>query len=76
MPTSKAMTVKETLARLKALGNEKVRKHNTKNGASENSSASNTVTSGSWLPRSRPTTSWPSLCGRPGTPTLSSWPSF
>src|SRR5262245_46379358 len=35
MPTSKTMTVKETLARLKALGDEKVRKHNTKNGASD-----------------------------------------
>lgn len=35
MPTSKTMTVKETLGRLKALGDEKVRKHNTKNGANE-----------------------------------------
>ncbi len=30
------MTLKQTLARLKTLGNEKVRKHNTKNGASDN----------------------------------------
>lgn len=31
-----AMTLKETLAQLKALGNEKVRAHNKKNGASDN----------------------------------------
>lgn len=30
------MTLKETLAKLKALGNEKVRIHNTKNGADDN----------------------------------------
>ena len=30
------MTLKETLAQLKSLGNEKVRKHNTKNGAGDN----------------------------------------
>ncbi len=36
MPTTrKTMTVKQTLSRLKALGDEKVRKHNTKNGANE-----------------------------------------
>ncbi len=51
------MTLKETLAQLKSLGNEKVRAHNKKMAPTIISLAFGLVISGSWLRRSRPTTS-------------------
>jgi hypothetical protein len=61
------MTLKETLAQLEALGNEKVRAQNSKNGAGDNQFGVNTAISENWPRRSRPSTLWPLLSGKPGT---------
>ena len=66
-------TLKETLAQLESLGNEKVRAQNKKNGAGDNQFGVQMVTSGSWPRRSRPTTIWPWPSGRPGTSMPGSW---
>ena len=67
------MTLKEALKQLKALGNEKVRAQNTKNGAGDNQFGVKLGDIRVLAKRSGPTMSWPCLFGRPGTSTPSSW---
>ena len=68
------MTLHETLKQLKALGNEKMRAHNTKYGAGDNQFG---VKLGDIRVLAKKikfrTMIWPCLFGRPGTPTPSSW---
>ena len=69
------MTLNDTLKQLKALGDEKVREHNTKYGAGDKQFGVKLGDIRALAKKIRPALSWPCLSGRPGTSMPSSWQS-
>lgn len=71
-----AMALKDALAQMKSLGEEKVRTQNRSNGAGDDQFGVRLGDIRKLAAKSSPTTHWPSLCGARGSSMPACWRYF